>query len=73
VPFANPNARRGQAQRIYRQPQRYRWRVSQYRSKLEALGDVKAPDEASAIAKAIEQFEVTEPWRQRWLVAKRYA
>jgi hypothetical protein len=34
---------------------------------------MEAPDEASAIAKAIEQYEITEPWRQRSLLAKRYA
>jgi hypothetical protein len=43
------------------------------RHRLEQLGDVEAPDEASAIAKAIEEYQITEPWRQRWLLAKRYA
>jgi hypothetical protein len=35
--------------------------------------DVEAPDESSAIAKAIKEYGITEPWRQRSLLAKRYA
>ena len=34
---------------------------------------VEAPDAEAAIKKAKERFEVTEPWRQRSLLAKRYA
>ena len=56
-----------------RQQQTYRWRISQIRHRLEPLGDVEAPDEASAIKRAIEEYQITEPWRQRSLLAKRYA
>jgi hypothetical protein len=52
------------------QQQTYRWRISQIRHRLEPLGDVEAPDEASAIKRAIEQYQITEP--QRSLLAKRY-
>jgi hypothetical protein len=42
------------------QQQTYRWRISQFRHRLEPLGDVEAPDEASAIAKAIGEYQITE-------------
>jgi hypothetical protein len=32
-----------------------------------------APDEASPIKRAIEEYQIAEPWRQRSLLAKRYA
>jgi hypothetical protein len=50
-----------------------RWRISVMRYRLEPLGDVEAPDEASASKQAIKEYGITEPWRQRWLMAKRYA
>ncbi|HEY7296619.1 MAG TPA: hypothetical protein VH684_01675 [Xanthobacteraceae bacterium] len=50
-----------------------RWRISVMRHRLEPLGDVEAPDEVGAIAKAIKEYRICEPWRQRWLMAKRYA
>jgi hypothetical protein len=53
--------------------QTYRWRISQMRHRLEPLGDVEAPDAESAIKRAIEEYQITEPWRQRSLLAKRYA
>lgn len=53
--------------------QTYRWRILQLRWRGEPLGDVEAPDAAAAIEKAIEQFSIREPWRQRLLLAKRYA
>jgi hypothetical protein len=56
-----------------RRQRTYRWRVSQIRHRLELVGDVDAPDEASAIAKAIDEYQISEPWRQRSLMAKRYA
>jgi hypothetical protein len=56
-----------------RQRPTIRWRISQIRHRLEPVGDVEAPDEASAIAKAIKEYQIAEPWQQRWLIAKRYA
>jgi hypothetical protein len=53
--------------------QTYCWRIFQLGAHGEVVGDVEAPDAEAAIKKAIEQFEITEPWRQRALLAKRYA
>ncbi len=53
--------------------QTYRWRIFQLRARGEVVGEVEAPDADAAIRKAIEEFSIREPWRQRWLIAKRYA
>jgi hypothetical protein len=34
------------------------------------IGHVEAPDEERAIAKAIEEFKITDPDRQRRLIAQ---
>ena len=51
----------------------YRWHISRIRKKGEFLGIVEAPDETTAIKTAIERFEMTEPWEQARLVARREA
>jgi hypothetical protein len=48
-----------------RQQQTYRWRISQIRHRLEPLGDVEAPGSETAIKQAIEEYRISEPWRQR--------
>jgi uncharacterized protein YdiU (UPF0061 family) len=64
----------GQAYRVPRQPQTYRWRISRLKATpAEYIGEVEAPDEASAIKKAIEEFQITERWKQSRLVAQRRA
>jgi hypothetical protein len=35
------------------------------------VGYVEAPDEQSAIKRAIEEYGITEPWKQSRLVAQR--
>jgi len=37
----------------------------------EFLGYVDAPDEASAVKKAIEEFQIANPWHQKKLVAQK--
>ena len=55
-----------------RQPQTYRWRISRLKATpAEYIGEVEAPDEASAIK--IEEFQITERWKQSRLVAQRRA
>ena len=47
-----------------------RWRVSRIRgSKNEVVGTVLAPDREAAIREAIEQHQITDPEKQRRLVA----
>jgi hypothetical protein len=56
------------------QPQTYRWRISRLKATpAEYIGEVEASDEASAIKKAIEEFQITERWQQSRLVAQRRA
>jgi hypothetical protein len=50
----------------------YRWRISRIRSSpAEFIGYVDAPDEATAIKKAIEEFGITDPEKKKRLVAQR--
>jgi hypothetical protein len=50
----------------------YRWRISRIRgSPAEFIGYVEAPDEATAIKNAIEEFEITDPEKKKRLVAQR--
>jgi hypothetical protein len=47
-----------------------RWRVSRTRgAKNEVVGTVLAPDRETAIQEAIEQHQITDPEKQRRLVA----
>jgi hypothetical protein len=50
-------------------PKERRWRVYRLRGKrMVELGRVEASDEAQAIAKAIEEFQIPGPLRNRVLV-----
>ena len=49
------------------------WRIFELRHKGRYIGSVLAADEKEAIDKAIEEFGVSEPPRQRRLVAQREA
>ena len=50
---------------------RARWRITRIRgSKAELLGIVLAPDQKSAIDEAIEYYKITDPEKQRRLVAR---
>lgn len=52
-----------------KQPRQRRWRVYRLRGKrMVELGHVEARDEAEAIARAIEQFEIPATLRNRVLV-----
>ena len=47
-----------------------RWRITRIRgAKSEVVGVVVAPDEAAAIQMAIDEHQITDPERQRRLVA----
>jgi len=57
-----------------RQQETYRWRISRLKATpAQYIGEVEAPDEASAIKKAIEEFQITDRWKQSRLVAQRRA
>ena len=47
------------------------WRIYEIRKDGRYLGSVSAADDKAAITKAIEEFAITEPHRQRRLVAQR--
>ena len=47
------------------------WAIYLYRNKGEFLGLVDAADEKAAIAAAIEKYGITDPERQKRLVAQR--
>ena len=52
-----------------RQQETYRWRISRLKATpAQYIGEVEAPDEASAIKKAIEEFDIKDPHNQRRLV-----
>ena len=38
---------------------------------VEFIGYVEAPNEQEAIKEAINQFEISDPEKQKWLVAQR--
>jgi len=44
-----------------------------YATPAQYIAEVQAPDEASAIKKAIEEFQTTERWKQSRLAARRRA
>ena len=47
------------------------WRIYEFRSEGRYIGSVTAADDKAAIEKAIEEFGITDPRRQRRLVAQR--
>jgi hypothetical protein len=47
-----------------------RWSVSLIRKRAEELGTVEAPDEQSAIARAVAQFNIPPERRNRIVVVK---
>jgi hypothetical protein len=50
----------------------YHWRISRIRgSPAEFIGYVDAPDDATAIENAIEEFGITDPEKKKRLVAQR--
>jgi hypothetical protein len=53
-------------------PKLHRWRISRIRgTPAEFIGYVEAPNEAEAIKQAIKQFEISDPEKQKRLVAQR--
>jgi hypothetical protein len=53
-------------------PKLHRWRIVRLRATpAEQIGYVEAPDEAAAIAEAIRAYGITDPERQKRLVAQR--
>ena len=54
--------------------QEYEWRITRIKSTPVAfVGRVFAPDAETAIKRAIEEFEITNPEHQKRLVAQRIA
>ena len=49
------------------------WRITEIRKKGHYLGSVTAASAEAAIARAIEEFEITDPQRQKRLAAQREA
>jgi hypothetical protein len=49
----------------------YEWRVSRIRSKGEYLGTVAAPDEKTALQKAIKLYGITDRFQQQRLLVLR--
>jgi hypothetical protein len=49
---------------------RRRWRIIEIRKRGQTIATVHAPDADAAIRKAIEDYGITEPHRQRRLVAQ---
>ena len=50
----------------------YSWNIYRLRgTPAQLIGRVEAPDEATAIKKAIEEFKITNPVMQRRLIAQR--
>lgn len=50
--------------------QEHRWRIVRIKATPAAAGHVYAPDEQTALAKAIDQFEVQPVWRNRLLAIR---
>jgi hypothetical protein len=49
----------------------YSWNVYRLRgTPAQFIGSVEAPDEATAIKKAIEEFKITDPVMQKRLIAQ---
>jgi hypothetical protein len=50
----------------------HRWRISRIRATpAEFIGYVEAPDEEQAVREAIKRFEISDPEKQKRLVARR--
>jgi hypothetical protein len=49
------------------------WRITEIRKKGHYIGSVEAASADAAIARAIEEFEITDPQRQKRLAAQREA
>jgi|HubBroStandDraft_6_1064221.scaffolds.fasta_scaffold921758_2 hypothetical protein len=50
----------------------YSWNIYRLRgTPAQLIGRVEAPDEATAIKKAIEEFKITNPVMQKRLIAQR--
>jgi hypothetical protein len=49
----------------------YTWRILLIRAKAVSVGTVEAPDEKSAIQKAIKDFHITDREQQKRFVARR--
>jgi hypothetical protein len=47
-----------------------RWSVSLFRKRAEELGSIEAPDELSAIARAVAEFKIPPELRNRIVVVK---
>jgi hypothetical protein len=53
-------------------PKLHRWRISRIRgTPVEFIGYVEAENEKQAIRQAIKQFAISDPKKQKWLVAQR--
>ena len=53
-------------------PSEIRWRIYRFRkSPAELIGTVIAKDEAAAIARAVEQHQITDPEKRKRLFARR--
>jgi hypothetical protein len=61
----------GRAQKLPSRRQERRWRIMRVTATpAKQLGHVYAPDEDTALKKAIEEFEVPAPWRGRLLAIR---
>lgn len=57
---------------MVKKPVMHSWRITRIRgTPAEFIGIVYAPDEESAIRKAIEEYEITNPEQHKRLVATR--
>ena len=54
-----------------KKPAIHNWRIYEIRNDGRYLGSMHASDGKAAIERAIEEFRITEPHRQRRLVAQR--
>jgi hypothetical protein len=53
-------------------PKLHRWRISRILGMpVEFIGYVEAENEKQAIKQAIKQFGISDPKKQKWLVAQR--
>jgi hypothetical protein len=60
------------ATRSNRPQKLYRWRIARIRSTpAEIIGYVEAPDAETAIKEAIREYEITDPEKQKRLIAQR--
>ena len=52
-------------------PKLHHWRIYLFRKRGEFIGSVEAPDEKAGFAAAIKEYEITDPERQKRLIAHR--